>query len=291
MSTYDTTTANINNLDVTTPTEGASPPSEMNNSDREIKYALRNMWKITTTSGNLTLDKTHGVIYGNGAHTVTLPQISTVASTATKFYYIVNKHASSALTIKTYSSETLDGVDRSSTGISLPARMSMLVATDASGWYTLGNNGIVQQVSTVDGAVNTGTTVMPLDDTIPQKTEGDEYMTLAITPQNTNNKLVITVSVALASHSSATSGLGVALFQDTTANALAAGLLPRDNSANSGGGLSYTYVMAAGTTSSTTFKVRIGSPNAGTTTFNGGAGARLFGGVSSSSIVIQEVKG
>jgi hypothetical protein len=47
--------------------------------------------------------------------------------------------------------------------------------------------------------------------------------------------------------------------------------------------------MTSGTTSATTFKVRAGANAAGTTTFNGTAGARLFGGVMASSMVIREV--
>ncbi|BCU95174.1 MAG: hypothetical protein CM15mV8_0180 [Caudoviricetes sp.] len=40
---------------------------------------------------------------------------------------------------------------------------------------------LLQQVHTQTGAVNTGTTIFPEDDSIPQNTEGDEYMTLSIT--------------------------------------------------------------------------------------------------------------
>ena len=50
---------------------------------------------------------------------------------------------------------------------------------------------LVQVVNTETGAVATGTTNAVADNTIPQNTEGDEYMTLAITPTNTNNKLLI----------------------------------------------------------------------------------------------------
>ncbi len=60
---------------------------------------------------------------------------------------------------------------------------------------------LVQVVNTETGAVATGTTVMPADNTIPQNTEGDEYMTLAITPTNTNNKLLIEVEWQILQHS------------------------------------------------------------------------------------------
>jgi hypothetical protein len=47
--------------------------------------------------------------------------------------------------------------------------------------------------------------------------------------------------------------------------------------------------MDAGTTSETTFKVRAGGEEAGTTTFNGVGGARKYGGVLASSITITEI--
>ena len=52
---------------------------------------------------------------------------------------------------------------------------------------------IIQVVNTQDGAVATSTITIPMDDTIPQNTEDDEYMTLTITPNSTSNKLLIEV--------------------------------------------------------------------------------------------------
>ena len=150
----------------------------------------------------------------------------------------------------------------------------------------------VQWVNTQTGAVATGTTTTPLDDTIPQITEGNEFMTLAITPTNASNILVIQVKA----HASTTSGTGgtlvMALHQDSTANALAATAdhTVAGSSALMKCSLTLIHKMTAGTTSPTTFRVRIGDPNAGTVTFNGESGARLLGGVLASSITITEIK-
>ena len=144
---------------------------------------------------------------------------------------------------------------------------------------------IVQVVNVTNSAVATGTTGIPDDDTIPQKTEGDEFMTLAITPTNSSNKLIIEAVVSLANGASAS--FTCALFQDTTANALAS-----VNHFQTGSGISSNLVlrhfMAAGTTSATTFKIRAGSTG-NTTTFNGVGGSRRHGGVRSSNITITEV--
>lgn len=150
----------------------------------------------------------------------------------------------------------------------------------------LSTGAIVQIVNTQTGAMATGSTVIPNDDTIPQNTEGDQYMSLAITPTSATNKLKIDVVVNLAS--SATGALIAALFQDSTAGALAA-VSEYTATANGNMRLTFTHYMTAGTTSSTTFKVRAGNGNAGTTTFNGASGARLYGGVMASSITITEI--
>lgn len=151
-------------------------------------------------------------------------------------------------------------------------------------WATRGK--LVQEVNVQTGAVATGTTTIPFDDTIPQNTEGTEFMTLAITPTSATNKLKIEV-VFYFSNSASTTNI-VALFQDTTADALAtvSGFIDLATASLT---LTFTHYMTAGTTSATTFKVRAGSGSAGTLTFNGQSGARRFGGTAASSITISEI--
>lgn len=146
-------------------------------------------------------------------------------------------------------------------------------------------NRFLQMVSTQTGAVASGTTTIPFDDTIPQNTEGDQYMSLAITPQKSTSTLIINVTAVLAN--SVDNQITLALFQDSTANALAAVIEGR--AANFLTTVRLQHVMTSGTTSATTFKVRAGGASAGTTTFNGQTAARKLGGVIVSSIVIQEV--
>jgi hypothetical protein len=147
---------------------------------------------------------------------------------------------------------------------------------------------VVQLVNVTDGALNTGSTFIPKDDTIPQITEGDEYMTLAITPKAATNKLKI--DVVFNGSMTASGRLLVALFQDSTANALAVGgnYVPTDMT-NGIRPVVFTHYMLAGTTSATTFKVRAGG-QAGAVTFNGESAARILGGILSSSITITEIR-
>lgn len=145
----------------------------------------------------------------------------------------------------------------------------------------------VQTVSSLSSAVATGTTTIPLDDTIPQISEGTEFITCAITPKSTTNVLRIDVSI-FASISTAVNIIG-ALFQDATTNALAVGQ-SFQSTVTAPAPVVFSYTMTAATVSSTTFRVRLGGSGAGTITFNGQSTARLFGAITKSSIVITEYK-
>ena len=143
---------------------------------------------------------------------------------------------------------------------------------------------LVQVVNTQVNASSTGTTTMPVDDSIPQSGEGDEYMTLTITPKNTNNILIIDASGLFKTSSAGNDPFSLALFQDATAGALA-GTLIHDIATDTDFQLALRHKMTAGTISATTFKIRAGSSAAGTTTFN----SAVHGGVESSNITIWEI--
>lgn len=151
---------------------------------------------------------------------------------------------------------------------------------------TLGGKPVLQQVYSQTGAVATGTTVLPYDDTIPQLTEGTQFLSLAITPKSASNILRIEVIAFVGSTGGSGSVTGLALFQDSTANALASGV--NAHGGNSAVLFNLKHTMVAGTTSSTTFTARIGPAAGATITFNGDTGARKFGGVLASSITITE---
>lgn len=168
--------------------------------------------------------------------------------------------------------------------------------TGATGWSQVNvgttpvSGTVVQVVSTETGEVATGTTVIPLDNTIPQITEGHEYMTLAITPKSATNILRIEV-VFNYSSDIGTNTITTALFQNATSDSLAcAGLLGGTGSADKMQNLSFSHYMIAGTTSAATFRVRAGASTTGIVTFNGITGARIYGGVLASSITIMEVQ-
>lgn len=146
---------------------------------------------------------------------------------------------------------------------------------------------VVQRTDSAYTAVATTTTVIPGDDTIPQNSEGAEFMTLSVIPKSATNKLVIHVE-AMAAANAVNNVIG-ALFQDSNADAIAASK-NRTSAGDAMVPIVIDHSMTAGTTSSTTFKVRLGPQSAGTLTFNGEAGVRQFGAITKSFISVTEYK-
>lgn len=144
---------------------------------------------------------------------------------------------------------------------------------------------VLQVVNTTSLAYASGSGNIPIDDTIPQNTEGNEFMTLAITPTSSSSKLLISVKAVLGTN--IVTWFTGALFQDSTANAIAAAVdyLP---AAGTTATLCFDHFMTAGTTSATTFKFRAGSQT-GSIYLNGVSSTRLMGGTCTSSITITEI--
>lgn len=151
-----------------------------------------------------------------------------------------------------------------------------------------GGGKIVQAVHAEDGTYASDSTAIPLDDTLPQNTEGYEVETVTITPTSATNYLYINAQTFMTS-SSTTSRLVAALFKDSGADAIAVSSTYNANSANSSmQEISISCRILAGSTSAQTFKLRAGA-NTGTIYFHGDNSARLYGGKLLSFIRIFEV--
>lgn len=145
-------------------------------------------------------------------------------------------------------------------------------------------NVLIQTVSANSTALIQATTIIPRDDTIPQNDEGDEIITVSITPTSATNILEINF---VTFGGSSNTIVFMALFQDATVNALSASWLL----GNIGNG-NLMYRMTAGTTSSTTFKIRCGQQSgANTLDINGYSTSRLYGGVACTHMTVKEYHG
>jgi hypothetical protein len=142
----------------------------------------------------------------------------------------------------------------------------------------------VQRAYTSSGAVDTTTTALPPDDTIPQNTEGKQAFSLSITP--TSAAHVMRIRSILYCAGSADGRIANALFQDSGADAISTGYNDM-GAVNVAGPIPVDHQKLAGTTSSVTFAVRYGS-GSGTITLNGFSSARKYGGVLNSFLEVEE---
>ena len=145
----------------------------------------------------------------------------------------------------------------------------------------IGSSGVLQMVAESTSSAGTTTARIPIDGTIPQNTEGTELLTATITPTSASSTLVIEVDVSGYPAVPST----VALFQDSNADALTAVLVNRFAVPT------LVYKMTAGTTSATTFKVRIGPRDSGETFYynrSNSSSSPYGSGMMTSSIVIWE---
>ena len=148
--------------------------------------------------------------------------------------------------------------------------------------------GVVQQVYAETATTASFSTAIPLDDTIPQNTEGTEQVTVAITPTNASNILIIE-AVFQGSNSTGSSETVLTICQDSVVNAIHA-----SHGGTEGGqdriNHRALHRMVAGTTSSTTFKMRFGT-STGTCYRNANfAGTRMFGGIMQCYIKVTEIE-
>lgn len=144
---------------------------------------------------------------------------------------------------------------------------------------------VIQVANYTTGAMSTGTALIPWDNTIPQITEGTQFLSLAFTPKKENSKLKITVTLNV--QNSADSHVNIALFSSLSTDAIGTAFVhPRST-----GPMTTTFItmFTVSSISSITFSCRAGSTTAGTITFNGMGGAAYFGGALASSITIEEI--
>lgn len=246
--------------------------------------AFKIWWVGFNDSGTLRLGVVNTV---NGSSISPLPQFSIASSIAeggaggadsSQVFYTGSAVTSKAYTILGYSTyET--GLATAGSYNAIPSRTQLFgigVTLPAQ---------LVKSVTTSLGTVATGTTTIPADNTIPQITEGDLYLTRPITPSSTTSILEIDVNIGTVS-SSITTGMVTAVFQDAIANALAC--THTSIGTNSPSSVALKHFMLASSTSSLTFTVRIGGNVAGTTTLNGVSGGQLYGGVLATRITIKE---
>jgi hypothetical protein len=145
---------------------------------------------------------------------------------------------------------------------------------------------VIQTVQTSYATANQVSAVIADDDSIPQQSEGEQLVALAITPTSATNKLKIEAYIPIGFDSSGNFAIAC-LFQDSITNALT--VYPCSAVYTLYQTIPLVHYMTAGTTSETTFKLRLGV-TAGLVTVNGKGGARRWGGKCKVEFIITELK-
>lgn len=246
---------------------------------------------------NAQTGTTYTVVSGDQAKLVTFANASAIAVTLPQatgsfaagwFADLTTLASSTGTATITPTTSTIDGA----TTLQLPPGTSVRIVSDGTNYQIQRGIGRIAQIqlkrSVAFGAEkgSTGSTVMALDDNPKTNSDGDQYLSQAITPTNSSSTLIIEVNVP-ASVVGATS-IVMGLFQDSTTNALASTAFD----APSGGAIypiTLVHSMTAGTTSATTFKVRIGPGAAATISVNGASGSRKLGGGMGATLKITEI--
>lgn len=261
---------------------------------------------ITQATG-LIASITSGVSYINGRRLTFNAMSKTLTASKDTYFDLVETDGSNIATISyTELSSGATGSAPVSNGVHLGmvrSNASVLATIYQSGYDTLSNplypysasspkgiGGVIQVQDNNYTEVGVGSTTIPADDTIPQNTEGTEFMSVTIKPTKSTNKLIIE-GVVFCNTQSTTNAI-IALFQDSTANAL--GAWEKYNTAATAIlVIPFSLSITANTTSSTTFKIRGGAAS-GNFGFNGintgGSGTRRFGAITKSYIRVTEVE-
>ncbi|MEY5100360.1 MAG: hypothetical protein RJA36_3079 [Pseudomonadota bacterium] len=133
------------------------------------------------------------------------------------------------------------------------------------------------------------TAQIPLDDTIPQSSEGTQILSASITPKSTANRIRARVVVRGLIQDSANRQGAVCLFRNAGADAIAA---TNANFYAAGAQIAQTAVLefedSPASVSSQTYTVRVGGAG-GTLYINGNSSSRIYGGVMRSTLVLEEI--
>ena len=159
----------------------------------------------------------------------------------------------------------------------------------------VGGSGIRRQfVSTVTVNLhNAAHPAIPEDDTIPQINEGYRVLVATITPILADSNLLISVALSVSEGTNnCNNSISMTFFQDDIANAIAAtgGLSTASSATADPGSQSFKFIIPAVNTAKRFYAVHIGCEAVNAACLNcREAGGRLFGGVQTSSMFIEEI--
>lgn len=263
---------------VLTLSNGATGPGEMDfledsdNGTNKIKVIAP---ASIASDKTVTLQDVTGTVVVTGGADLTVPDGGTGLSSTTAYAVLCGGTTSTAA-LQSIASVGTSGHRLTSNGAgALPT-------------FQVSPHKVVGFASATTNTSVTTTTVIPYDDTIPQNTEGVEFMSISYTPVSASNNLLISFSATTGSAGAVVADSSTfALFVDSTANALQA-----IGGANGPSGYvrqcNLQHVVNAGSTSSRTYKIRVGSGTAVSCKVLGSTSQDLYGTVGLGVMTVTE---
>jgi hypothetical protein len=172
--------------------------------------------------------------------------------------------------------------------VATPSVDGFLSAADKTLVNAVNTGGQVGYAYAAFSAASSTTATIPYDDTIPQITEGAEFMTVVYTPKYVGSVLEISglISMQLSSNDLIT----VAIFRDAVVDALAASSAGYYDAGSNNDSTPFLAHFVVTAINPITFRVRAGAASALTLTVNGKTAARKYGTIPKSWICVKEIK-
>jgi hypothetical protein len=198
------------------------------------------------------------------------------------FTQIVADLNTEVTTIQDQVDTSLAGVEAAVDSIEDPIAMGLIFGAEPQ--VDIGTQ--LAQIVTTTNSSATGalTGVIPLDNTIPQITEGNQIMSITVTPKSSTSIFEIDIIAHLSVLTTA-SWITMALFRDSGANAIASTL--QTINGNWINCFTMKVFVTSNSITATTFYVRAGS-SAQNIYFNAAANVPYMGGTLNSYITVKE---
>jgi hypothetical protein len=182
--------------------------------------------------------------------------------------------------LATLNTGTYDDTSPTALVLTSSAKVGIVASAESSGLVVGTGYAELNTVQTI-------ATTIPVDDTIPQNTEGTEVLTLTYTPKFADSLLQIEAFIPY-HHGTASRWVIAAIFKDADASAIAVDAFY--NNSTPVASITPYVEEISGSISSRTYKLRVGTSVASNFYLNGSTGTRNFGGKWKTYIKITELR-
>jgi len=241
------------------------------------------LWDAQTVTHDFTTDADYTLTSAQNSYgRIVLADTGVVLTTGRN---VITDNVEKSFIVQNDTAQTITVKTSVGSGVAIPANGARTLYNDGTNIIDLNGVSVLQEDSFYTGTVATGTAMIPVDDTIPQSSEGTQFMSLSFTPVSENSKLIIEASFF--GQLSIDAIASIALFTDLSLDSIAVvAVQPRSTGVFVA---PLSAELSTGSISPITITLRAGGQSASTLTLNGVVGVQKYGGAASSYIKVTEV--